>query len=64
MTHRLATLMWDAASAVRLCRWPLTAVPLTAGLQQVENYEYEMPSDFEDEEIDEEMAFTGLQPAC
>ncbi|KAI3427018.1 hypothetical protein D9Q98_006960 [Chlorella vulgaris] len=25
---------------------------------QVENYEYEMPSDFEDEEIDEEMAFT------
>lgn len=22
------------------------------------NYEYEMPSDFEDEEIDEEMAFT------
>jgi hypothetical protein len=55
--------MWDAASAVNLCRWPLTAVPLTAGLQQVENYEYEMPSDFEDEEIDEEMAFTGLQPA-
>lgn len=26
--------------------------------QQVDNYEYEMPSDFEDEEIDEEMAFT------
>lgn len=25
---------------------------------QVENYEYEMPSDFEDEEIDEELAFT------
>jgi U3 small nucleolar RNA-associated protein 14 len=24
----------------------------------VSNYEYEMPSDFEDEEIDEEMAFT------
>lgn len=27
--------------------------------QQVENYEYEMPSDFEDEEIDEEAAFTA-----
>ncbi|KAG2441194.1 hypothetical protein HYH02_010038 [Chlamydomonas schloesseri] len=25
---------------------------------EVENYEYELPSDFEDEEIDEEMAFT------
>ncbi|GBF90520.1 hypothetical protein Rsub_03516 [Raphidocelis subcapitata] len=25
----------------------------------VENYEYEMPSDFEDEEIDEDMAFTA-----
>lgn len=28
-------------------------------MQQVENYEYEMPSDFEDEDIDDEMAFTG-----
>lgn len=28
-------------------------------MQQVENYEYELPSDFEDEEIDEEMAFTA-----
>lgn len=27
--------------------------------QQVESYEYEMPSDFEDEEIDEEAAFTA-----
>jgi len=27
--------------------------------QRVENYEYELPSDFEDEEIDEEMAFTA-----
>lgn len=27
-------------------------------MQDVENYEYEMPSDFEDEEIDEECAFT------
>jgi U3 small nucleolar RNA-associated protein 14 len=25
----------------------------------VENYEYELPSDFEDEEIDEDMAFTA-----
>jgi len=25
----------------------------------VENYEYEMPEDFEDEEIDEEMAFSA-----
>jgi U3 small nucleolar RNA-associated protein 14 len=25
----------------------------------VDNYEYELPSDFEDEEIDEEMAFTA-----
>lgn len=28
-------------------------------LQQVDNYEYELPSDFEDEEIDEDMAFTA-----
>jgi len=28
-------------------------------LQHVDNYEYELPSDFEDEEIDEEMAFTA-----
>jgi U3 small nucleolar RNA-associated protein 14 len=28
-------------------------------LQKVENYEYEMPSDFEDEEIDEDLAFTA-----
>jgi U3 small nucleolar RNA-associated protein 14 len=28
-------------------------------MQQVENYEYELPSDFEDEEIDEEAAFTA-----
>lgn len=27
-------------------------------LQRVENYEYELPSDFEDEEIDEDTAFT------
>lgn len=27
--------------------------------QKVENYEYELPSDFEDEEIDEDMAFTA-----
>ena len=27
-------------------------------MQAVENYEYELPSDFEDEEIDEETAFT------
>ena len=27
--------------------------------QTVENYEYEMPSDFEDEEIDEDSAFTA-----
>ncbi len=27
--------------------------------QAVDNYEYELPSDFEDEEIDEEMAFTA-----
>ncbi len=25
----------------------------------MDNYEYELPSDFEDEEIDEDMAFTG-----
>ena len=30
----------------------------TASLQRVDNYEYELPSDFEDEEIDEEAAFT------
>lgn len=29
--------------------------------QRVDNYEYEMPSDFEDEDIDDEMAFTGGQ---
>lgn len=28
-------------------------------MQKVENYEYEMPSDFEDEEIDEDLAFTA-----
>lgn len=27
-------------------------------LQKVDNYEYELPSDFEDEEIDEDLAFT------
>ncbi len=27
-------------------------------VQRVDNYEYELPSDFEDEEIDEEAAFT------
>ena len=27
-------------------------------MQKVENYEYELPSDFEDEEIDEDLAFT------
>lgn len=27
-------------------------------MQRVDNYEYELPSDFEDEEIDEEAAFT------
>ena len=27
-------------------------------LQRVENYEYELPSDFDDEEIDEDTAFT------
>ena len=31
---------------------------LGACLQRVDNYEYELPSDFEDEEIDEEAAFT------
>ena len=28
-------------------------------VQRVDNYEYELPSDFEDEEIDEEAAFTA-----
>ena len=28
-------------------------------LQAVENYEYETPSEFEDEEIDEDLAFTA-----
>lgn len=28
--------------------------------QMVDNYEYELPSDFEDEEIDEDTAFTGV----
>ena len=32
--------------------------PCAAFLQRVDNYEYELPSDFEDEEIDEETAFT------
>ena len=32
-------------------------------LQRVDNYEYELPSDFEDEEIDEDMAFTGEEHA-
>lgn len=27
-------------------------------MQKVDNYEYELPSDFEDEEIDEDLAFT------
>lgn len=32
---------------------------LVLPVQRVDNYEYELPSDFEDEEIDEDMAFTG-----
>lgn len=43
------------------CRGVLTsctASKLTAYLQRVDNYEYELPSNFEDEEIDEEAAFT------
>ena len=32
--------------------------------QNVENYEYELPSDFEDEEIDEDTAFTGAGQEC
>ena len=31
---------------------------LSAFMQAVENYQYETPSEFEDEEIDEDMAFT------
>lgn len=31
--------------------------------QKVETYEYEMPSDFEDEEIDEDLAFTAEDKA-
>lgn len=38
---------------------PLSSSPLFLALQRVDNYEYEMPSDFEDEDIDDEMAFTG-----
>lgn len=30
-------------------------------LQSVDNYEYELPSDFEDEEIDEDEAFNGAK---
>ena len=30
---------------------------MLASLQRVDNYEYELPEDFEDEEIDEEAAF-------
>jgi hypothetical protein len=45
------------ASAQRFCPETKRAT-LHGRLQQVDNYEYEMPSDFEDEEIDEEMAFT------
>ena len=37
---------------------PDVADKLTVSLQRVDNYEYELPSDFEDEEIDEEAAFT------
>ena len=52
-----------AASRLRcrcllLCRLSPCFV-LAHFLQQVESYEYEMPSDFEDEDIDDEMAFTG-----
>lgn len=36
---------------------PLLTLPAPRPPQRVENYEYEMPSDFEDEEIDEEAAF-------
>lgn len=43
--------------------WPndfhLIVANTAAFLQEVENYEYEMPSDFEDEEIDEDTAFTA-----
>lgn len=35
----------------------LTEIQSSCG-QDVENYEYELPSDFEDEEIDEDAAFT------
>ena len=35
-----------------------TADKLTVSLQRVDNYEYQLPSDFEDEEIDEEAALT------
>jgi U3 small nucleolar RNA-associated protein 14 len=47
------------------CCWQLLLLAETDApvrfvcLQQVDNYEYELPSDFEDEEIDEEMAFTA-----
>lgn len=39
---------------------PASSAPLPLSTtQEVENYEYEMPSDFEDEEIDEDNAFTA-----
>lgn len=53
-----------AAAAARL---PPPAADLrlapSSQMQQVDNYEYEMPSDFEDEDIDDEMAFTGAPQA-
>ena len=51
-----------AAAAALPPRADPTSCPLCLFLtQQVDNYEYEMPSDFEDEDIDDEMAFTGGQ---
>lgn len=62
MTHRrkskLASVTTYAIPCCPFLHCADTADKLTASLQRVDNYEYELPSDFEDEEIDEEGAFT------
>lgn len=59
--NTLGTMMCAPRSATArrhaACRSTLTITAVYAP-QHVENYEYELPSDFEDEEIDEELAFT------
>ena len=63
--HARRRLPAAAAAAAAACssrpRLLCCSTPTRCSLQKGENYEYEMPSDFEDEDIDDEMAFTGAR---